>query len=54
MDRKDALNEYLGMIDLGDAMYECDKRKVLRKTKIISEVDGKIVTQIIHDEVEFT
>jgi len=54
MNRLEALNEYRDMIELGDAMYEADKRKVLRRTKIISEVDGKIVTQIIQDEVEFT
>ena len=54
MERKDALGEYSEFLDLGEAMYECDKRKVVRKTKIISEVDGKIVTQIIQDEVEFT
>ena len=48
------LKDYLDYLDLGDELYECDRRMVKRKTRTV--IRGAAGTTIIEttDEIEFT
>ena len=56
MDRDLRIKIYNDMIGLGDEMYECDKRKILRKTTTVtkSKTTGEILTTFEQEEIEFT
>jgi hypothetical protein len=53
--RDSRIKEYLDLLDLGNEMYEADKRRVTRKTTTVSKDDfGKVVTVYQQEEIEFT
>ena len=48
------LTQYMDLIDLGDELCEVDKRKVVRKTTTITRIGSTVVTEIVHDNIEFS
>ena len=48
------LTQYMDLIDLGCELYDADKRKVVRKTTTITRRGNEVVTEIVHDDIEFS
>jgi len=56
MQRENRIKEYLDMLDLGNEMYDCDKRRVTRKTtwQTKSSLSREIMTYIETETIDFT
>ena len=55
MSRESRIKDYVEMLELGDELYECDKRKVIRKTTTVfrSNNTKDIITSVVKEEIEF-
>ena len=56
MKRENRIKEYLDLLDLGDELYECDKRRVTRKTtwQTKSSLGKEILTVIETETIDFS
>lgn len=54
--RENRIKEYLDMLDLGNELYESDKRIVTRKTvrTTMSSISKEILTEVETETVEFS
>ena len=53
--RENQIKDYLDMLDLGNELYESDKRMVTRKTTTTTKDDkGRVVITYQQEVIEFT